>query len=621
MKPQHNIDILSKLINFFLNHIILILSVFFCIGLGMAFFNMSALSSRLIEAQALQFAESEAQSITEANKLYSSEVVSRAKSVDGITVTHNYPVLKGAIPLPATFTIELGRRISDKGSGRSVRLFSGKPFPWRKTDGGPKDEFEHDALAFIEQHPREKFSRIENKNGRRTLRYGQAVIMESSCIACHNTHPDTPKDDWKVGDVRGILEITKSLDTFVEQTQNGLRGTFFMLGGLSLLGLFGLTLVFGRMRKTAEELEARVEERTTDLANVNLDLEKRNKLIRHVFGRYLSNDIVANLLESPEGLKLGGERRKITILASDLRGFTALAERMPPETVIKILNLYLKEMADVIDQYQGTIDEFMGDGILVLFGAPTPGKDDAVRAVACACAMQLKMGAVNERMKQNGLPKLGMGIGINTGEVVVGNIGSEKRTKYGIVGNNVNRTYRIESYTHAGQVLISEQTFKDAGETVKIRSCRLIKPKGVKKPITICEVNGIGGFDNLYLPVEDEKYLPLKKPIAIQYMMLKGNKLDDRTFKGKIVEVSSQGAKVIALQDDPNSIPPQLSNIKLNFSMHKKTSTLANEDLYAKIEDKKTTEHLGFYIRYTSIPQKVGIIIDRLYMMLQEKES
>jgi len=116
------------------------------------------------------------------------------------------------------------------------------------------------------------------------------------------------------------------------------------------------------MRKTAEELETRVEERTTDLASANFDLEKRNKLIRHVFGRYLSNDIVANLLESPEGLKLSGERRKITILASDLRGFTALSERMPPETVIKVLNLYLKKMADVIDQYHGTIDEYMGDG-------------------------------------------------------------------------------------------------------------------------------------------------------------------------------------------------------------------------------------------------------------------
>jgi adenylate cyclase len=95
MKSLHNIDILSKLINFILNHIILILSIFFCIGVGLALFNMSALSSRLIEAQALQFAESEAQSITAANKLYSSEVVSRAKSVDGISVTHNYPVLKG----------------------------------------------------------------------------------------------------------------------------------------------------------------------------------------------------------------------------------------------------------------------------------------------------------------------------------------------------------------------------------------------------------------------------------------------------------------------------------------------------------------------------------------------
>ena len=103
--------------------------------------------------------------------------------------------------------------------------------------------------------------------------------------------------------------------------------------------------------------------------------------------------------------------------------------------------------------------------------------------------------------------------------------------------------------------------------------------------------------------------------------MLKGKKLDNRSFKGKIIEVSSQGAKIIAVQDDPNSVPPRLSNIKLNFSIHRKNSTLANEDLYAKIVDKKTLENLGFYIRYTSIPQKVGLILDRLYVSLQAKDA
>ena len=124
--------------------------------------------------------------------------------------------------------------------------------------------------------------------------------------------------------------------------------------------------------------------------------------IRNTFGRYLSDEIVTTLLESPEGLKLGGERRKVTLLTSDLRGFTATSERLIPEKVVKILNFYLGYMADVITNYQGTIDEFMGDGILVLFGAPTLREDDAQRAVACSVAMQLAMKPVNKQMKKMG---------------------------------------------------------------------------------------------------------------------------------------------------------------------------------------------------------------------------
>jgi adenylate cyclase len=136
---------------------------------------------------------------------------------------------------------------------------------------------------------------------------------------------------------------------------------------------------------------------------------------------------------------------------------------LSPEEVIKIINLYLGYMTDVITKYQGTIDEFMGDGILVLFGAPTAREDDAERAVACAIAMQLTMSTINDKMKELNLPPLAMGIGINTGEVVVGNIGSETRCKYGVVGSQVNLTYRIESYTTGGQIFISEATLKEVG--------------------------------------------------------------------------------------------------------------------------------------------------------------
>ena len=206
--------------------------------------------------------------------------------------------------------------------------------------------------------------------------------------------------------------------------------------------------------------------KTVEKASQAILQQKKADLARQTFGRYLSDEVVATLLDQPEALTLGGEKRKVTLLMSDLRGFSTISERRPPETVVEILNIYLGRMADVITDYYGTIDEFIGDAILVIFGAPILREDDALRAVACAIDMQRAMAGVNTQLAERGLPKLEMGIGINTGEVVVGNIGSLKRTKYGVVGSHVNLTARIESYTVGGQVLTTESTLDAAGAAV-----------------------------------------------------------------------------------------------------------------------------------------------------------
>nr|6FHT_A Chain A, Bacteriophytochrome,Adenylate cyclase [synthetic construct]6FHT_B Chain B, Bacteriophytochrome,Adenylate cyclase [synthetic construct] len=229
--------------------------------------------------------------------------------------------------------------------------------------------------------------------------------------------------------------------------------------------------------------------------------------VRNTFGRYLTDQVVATLLENPEGLKMGGDRRPITILTSDLRGFTSTSEGLNPEEVVKVLNIYFGKMADVITHHGGTIDKFMGDGILVLFGAPTSQQDDALRAVACGVEMQLALREVNQQVTGLGLQPLEMGIGINTGEVVVGNIGSEKRTKYGVVGAQVNLTYRIESYTTGGQIFISSTTLEAAGDRVHVNGNRTVQPKGVKDPVVIWDVAGVGEPYNLSLAVEEQKYV------------------------------------------------------------------------------------------------------------------
>ncbi|MUG95833.1 CHASE2 domain-containing protein [Scytonema sp. UIC 10036] len=322
--------------------------------------------------------------------------------------------------------------------------------------------------------------------------------------------------------------------------------------------------------------------------------------IRKTFGRYLTDEVVANLLENPEGLKLGGERKKITILTSDLRGFTATSERLSAEEVIKIINLYLGYMADVITQYKGTIDEFMGDGILVLFGAPIAREDDAIRAIACAVGMQLAMESVNQKIRQMGLPKLEMGIGINTAEVVVGNIGSEKRTKYGVIGNQVNLTYRIESYTVGGQIFASESTIHEAGSIVKIIGHREVQAKGVKQPIKIYEIGGITGKYNLYLPQEQEEvFLELPEAIPLHYAVLDGKDVERQVFQGKLVKLSVKGAQIC--NNNPIVLQP-FTNLKLNFFMN--PNSTISEDTYAKVLD-KTAEADSFYIRFTNIPPEV----------------
>ena len=240
------------------------------------------------------------------------------------------------------------------------------------------------------------------------------------------------------------------------------------------------------------------------LQRLSNEVERRNQFIREAFGRYLTDEVVSNVLESPTGLELKGEKRTVTMMMTDLRGFTSLSERLAPERVVAILNRYLTTMVPIIKQYQGTIDEIIGDAIFVLFGAPTWQEDDAQRAVACAVAMQLAMDSVNEENRQEDLPELEMGIGIHTGPVVVGNVGSPERMKYGVVGSHVNLTSRIQSYTTGGQILISDTTRREVGHILKTGTRMEVKAKGIEHPVTLYEALGIGRPHKLYLPETGE---------------------------------------------------------------------------------------------------------------------
>lgn len=337
--------------------------------------------------------------------------------------------------------------------------------------------------------------------------------------------------------------------------------------------------------------------------------------IRQAFSRYLTDEVVATLLETPEGLTMGGERRKITILTSDLRGFTSISERLPPEQVVGILNIYLEAMADAITAYQGTIDEFMGDGILVLFGAPTQREDDAERAIACAIAMQRAMSGVNAQMSARNLPNLEMGIGINTGEVVVGNIGSLKRTKYGVVGSQVNLTYRIESYTVGGQILVTEQTTAEVGDLpLDLESEEKVSPKGVVQPITVYSIVGIGGKYNLHLSRDEAELRTLPQPVGLDFCPLDGKHLSDRNLRGRLVKLSPQRAYI---QSD--TVLPPLTNLRFQLDLPD-VGDPASREFYAKVvhdDDLETwmasAGDRAFCVRVTAVPAEVQADFDRLY--------
>jgi adenylate cyclase len=335
-------------------------------------------------------------------------------------------------------------------------------------------------------------------------------------------------------------------------------------------------------------------------------LEIRNRFIRQTFGRYLSDEIVESLLEKPGGLDLGGETRRVTIMMTDLRGFTPLCETLEPRQVVAILNNYLAAMTDIVVRHGGTIDEFIGDAILAVFGAPIRHDDDARRAIACAVEMQQTMDQVNAQNTQLGLPRVEMGIGINTGEVVVGNIGSDRRAKYGVVGRHVNLASRIESCTIGGQILAAESTIRDAGEGIHIHAQMEIVPKGVTAPMTIYDVGGIGAPYNRYLAMRsDEPLVPLTSPIAVRFLVLKGKSAGGEGQSGEIVSLSSRVGRVRA--DCP--VAP-MENVKIEIWDEDLWGTeLWGKTIAAHAIGGPGVKEASFDVWFTSIPDDVREVL------------
>ncbi|HTL57735.1 MAG TPA: adenylate/guanylate cyclase domain-containing protein [Candidatus Limnocylindrales bacterium] len=360
----------------------------------------------------------------------------------------------------------------------------------------------------------------------------------------------------------------------------------------------------------AAELLARVNTHLTmdqlrrSLAEKNIELARAHELVRRAFGRYVSEEVANSILKSPEGLELGGQEREVTILMSDLRGFTALAGRLKPGDVIEFLNLYLESMVEVISKYEGTIDEIIGDAILVIFGAPLPCADHAEKAVACGLAMQLAIPEVNCQLLSKGGTELEMGIGIHTGRVIVGNIGSLRRTKYAAVGSTVNLAGRIESFSTGGQLLISDSTRQCIKVPVRIDAQFQVEPKGATGLLLLHEIGGIGEPYNLALASKSKDLVALPSPASIVFTVLEEKFVGRTVYHGRLVSISESGAGI-----ETESVLPPLSNLKIQ--LEKITDGPPGGELYAKVIGPITAGSPQIELRFTSVPPELKKWIQR----------
>jgi class 3 adenylate cyclase len=389
------------------------------------------------------------------------------------------------------------------------------------------------------------------------------------------------------GDIIGIVYLENCLVT-AAFTQERVR-FLTLLSGQIAISINNARLV--------ENLEAEVRKRTSEI-------ELRSRFIEQIFGSYMSTAVAERLLHSPEELDFSGKRQIVTILLSDLRGFTAFSETLAPEIVVKLLNNYLSEMTLLIEKYCGTIDSFIGDAIMVVFGSPIQRPDDTDRALACALEMQMAMPRVNTWNLENSIPEIEMGIGVHTGEVVVGNIGSRLRAKYGPVGNTVSICSRVESYSVGGQVLISEAARQAMKSSPNITRSFIVEPKGMVESLQLHDVAGISGSYNLLLTIQKSLWVDLHPAIPFSFQTLIGKDVLDTEQFGLLTRLSIEEAEIQC----PLSLSPHT-----NLKIHIRHGFVGDQlySFYCKVLP-STLAKGWLKIHFTSVPSETRRILNEM---------
>lgn len=282
--------------------------------------------------------------------------------------------------------------------------------------------------------------------------------------------------------------------------------------------------------KQAEEIERIIETVGTTLLTRLSQLQKSRL-----------HQALIKTLDFPEDGILA-QTKQVTILISDLRGFTALSEHYQPKVIIEILNFYLSHMCEIIYGFGGSVDKFMGDSIMALFGLSKQRNDDLERAIACAVEMQRSMQSINSENVKHGYPRLFMGIGINTGEVVAGNLGSELHHEYTVIGDEVNLASRIEAYSLRGQILLSERSRELAKDYIECAKPNQVLVKGKQTPVNFYELLSTSRPRQLEVPrVESRKSPRIEVDFPLTFQPLKNKAVSPISFSGRAVDMSYNG--------------------------------------------------------------------------------
>jgi len=352
-----------------------------------------------------------------------------------------------------------------------------------------------------------------------------------------------------------------------------------------------------------------------------MDKKTSKKILQSIHSLYLESSKNGPLPETPDNLfaekilttldrsNIFGNSPKekdVTILLSDLRGFTAMSENYNPLEIISFLNRYFSAMSEIIQQHDGTIDKFMGDSIMVVFGTPESRSDDIERALACAIQMQIRLAKINDENETLGYPPLYMGIGINTGRVVAGKLGSDLYSQYTVIGDHVNLASRIESYSLRGQVLISEHTFNLAKTFIKTGKENTLHVKGKKNPIKMYELLALKRPSLLQLPIREGRNSPridINMPLVFQ--LIKGKLIGEAVYEGEIIDIGYGGMHITSHKE-----VSLYSEIKFPFAISL-TANIHN-DVYAKIIKSNLIDGLYHYrLEFSSISQEAEVAIKR----------